>query len=454
MNERDSESLAALLTARGYVPAAREATADIVIVNTCSVRAKAEDKALGKLGLLAAAKRDTPGRLVGAVGCMVERMGTDLLRRVPALDFAIGTHRLTRLPAVLDAVRTGAGPLVETGECDVRDAGLSEHRVSGPRAYVTVLLGCDRRCRYCVVPQVRGREWSRPAADVLREVEDLARRGVREVTLLGQSVMAYGRANPVWEPGVASALGLAEPFPRLLEAVSGVPGIGRVRFTSGHPSGCTPELARAMAALPAVCEHLHLPVQSGSDRVLERMGRGYSADAYLAAVARLRAAVPGLAVTTDVIVGFPGETAEDFECTRRLMEQAGFDNAFIFKYSPRERTAAADWPDDVPDAEKQRRNQVLLADQNRRSLAIHRALEGSEQEVLAEGPSPRNARRWWGRTRTNTIVLFDRPRGVRPGDLVWIRIERARPQTLYGRPAGQVGERAPGGARREDGSER
>jgi tRNA-2-methylthio-N6-dimethylallyladenosine synthase len=431
MNVRDSDAAAAMLVREGHRQV-DEAEADVVLVNTCSVRGKAEDKALGKLGLLVAARRVRPGLRVGALGCMVQRLGGTLLDRVPGLDLAVGPRALPRLPALLERVCAGEGPCIDVGEAEDGPEALAAHAGAAVSDFVTILLGCERRCAYCIVPDVRGREWSRPAERVLAEIRALAETGCREVTLLGQSVMAYGLRNTVWPEGVRSPRGYTEPMPRLLEAIETVPGIVRVRFTSGHPSGCTPELARAMAELPHVCAHLHLPVQSGSDRVLRRMGRGYTADGYRAAVATLRAETPDLALTTDVIVGFPGETEEDFALTRGLMDEIGFDNAFVFKYSPRPGTRAAEWEDDIPDAEKRRRNAVLLEDQDRRGLAIRRAQAGRAVEVLAEGPSPRNPERWHGRTGENRIVLFEPAAGVKPGRLVRVRIERAAPQTLYG----------------------
>lgn len=430
MNERDSEAIAALLVRAGYTLAADEAAADIVIVNTCSVREKAEDKAIGKLGLLASA-RDRRGRIVGAVGCMVQRLG-GAAARIKGLDFAVGPHRLHTLPAVIDAVRAGRGPIVDAGDPAEDREPLTDHLPGGPSAFVNILLGCDRYCTYCIVPHVRGREWSRPGSSVLREVEALAGRGVREVTLLGQSVMSYGRSNAVWPAEHASPRGFQEALPRLLEAVASVPGLRRVRFTSGHPVGCSAELGRAIAEVPGVCDHLHLPVQSGSDAVLKRMHRGYTAADYLAAVGRLREAVPTLALTTDIIVGFPGETPEDFEQTQALMEAARFDNAFIFKYSPREGTPAARWADDVPDEEKLRRNHVLLRDQDRRGIALNQALIGTTVAVLAEGPSLRNKARWAGRTTTNKIVVFEPRPGLQAGDIVDVQIDRVAAQTLYG----------------------
>ena len=432
MNERDSEAVGALLSRHGFRLVPDEASADIILVNTCSVRGKAEDKALGKLRLVVASKVMSPGRRVGAMGCMVQRLGTQIVKRVRGLDFAVGTHRLSALPAVIEAVCAGHGPVVDTGDAETEVEALTGHAGGSLSAFVNILLGCDRRCAYCIVPTVRGHEWSRPADSVLNEIGALAGQGCREITLLGQSVMNYGRKNPVWPEGYRSPRGFTEPLPRLLEAVAGIRGLSRIRFTSGHPSGCSDELARAMAELPAVCNHLHLPVQSGSDAVLGRMRRGYTADGYLAAVRRLRAAVPALALTTDVIVGFPGETAEDFEATRRLMEEAQFDNAFIFKYSPREGTPAAEWPDDVTDDEKLRRNHVLLADQDRRGQRLNEACVGRVVEVLAEGPSLRNAARWAGRSGSNKIVIFDPRGGMQAGDIVRVAVERVGPQVLYG----------------------
>ncbi|MDD4102391.1 MAG: tRNA (N6-isopentenyl adenosine(37)-C2)-methylthiotransferase MiaB, partial [Kiritimatiellae bacterium] len=386
MNVRDSESVSAILEAAGHSQAASEAEARLIVVNSCSVRGKAEDKALGKLGLLCAAKRDRPGLIVGVMGCMAQRLGNDIFKRVPALDFAVGTRRCGAIPRMVQRVLNG-----ETGICEISDLLETPdvpdaHNGTACSAFVTILLGCERRCSYCIVPDVRGAEYSRPADEIVAEITALARNNIREVTLLGQSVMRYGLKNPVFADNTpASRLGLTEPFARLLEAVTEIPGIARVRFTSSHPSGCTGQLVQAMRSLPQVCRHLHLPCQSGSDRILEAMRRGYTRTEYLGAIRRLRDAMPDIAVTTDVIVGFPGETASDFEDTRTLMEEAGFDNAFIFKYSPRPGTPAAALPDDVPDDEKMRRNQVLLADQDLRGALINQRLVGTVQEVLAEG---------------------------------------------------------------------
>jgi tRNA-2-methylthio-N6-dimethylallyladenosine synthase len=431
MNERDSEVVAGLLACAGHVLARREAEAEAILVNTCSVRGKAEDKAIGKLRLLAA--RSRPGRVLGVMGCLVQRIGAGIFEKVPGLHLAVGTQAYTRLPDLLEDAGPGRPPILalEPGGPPMdRPFG---HRPGKVSAFVNILFGCSRACSYCVVPRVRGPEWSRSVSSVLEEVRGLAAGGAREVVLLGQSVMAYGRRGGPPADLPESPLGLREPFPRLVEAVAAVPGIVRVRFTSGHPSGCTDDLARVMAAVPGVCPHLHLPLQSGSDRILALMNRGYTRADYVRAARRLRDAVPGLALSTDVIVGFPSETESDFEETRGLLDELGFDNAFIFQYSPRPGTRAADLPDDVPAADKLRRNHLLLEDQDRRSRAFGEALIGRDVEVLAEGPSRRDRARWAGRTPWNRLVIFAAAGPLAPGDLVRVRVERATPQTLNGR---------------------
>lgn len=431
MNVRDSESVESILLAHGHEPAADEGSTDIFIVNTCSVRGKAEDKAIGKLGIMAKAKRDGSGQIVGVMGCMVQRMKEEVFKKVPDLDFAVGTHRFASIPAVIEAVKTGRGPVLEVGDDELIEE-LSGHSRIGVSAFINILFGCDRRCTFCIVPSVRGTERSRQGSDVLEEVKAVAAAGVREVTLLGQSVMSYGRKGGVWPDDHVSERGYSEPLPRLLEEVCAVDGIERVRFTSGHPSGCTFELARAMAELPEVCEHMHLPLQSASDRILTQMRRGYNAEEYRSAVQRLRDVMPEIAVSTDIIVGFPSETEDDFEKTRRFMNDIGFDNAFIFKYSPRPSTPAEKMVDDVSAEEKMRRNKVLLGEQDTRSVVVNEGMVGRSFKVLAEGVSLRNADRWSGRTGANRIVVFEPVAGLAKGDIVNVRIERAMAQTVYG----------------------
>ncbi len=316
MNERDSESVQVLLSARGFSASPSEGEAGVILINTCSVRGKAEDKAIGKARLLVAQKKKRPGLRVGLFGCMVQRLKGDLFELIPGLDFAVGPHRLGLLPDVLTSVLAGEGFRLEAGEERGEGDVLRGHRDGATGAFVNILYGCNRRCAYCIVPTVRGGEWSRPAAEIVEDVRRLAAGGVREITLLGQSVMSYGRTNAVWPEGSVSTGGFTEPFSRLLEAVHAAAGGAWIRFTSGHPSGCTAEVARAMGSLPQVCQHLHLPLQSGSDRILARMRRGYDSDAYRQAVARLRAHVPDLVLTTDVIVGFPARR-------KRILRPAG-----------------------------------------------------------------------------------------------------------------------------------
>ena len=408
MNVRDSEAVEAMLLAAGHEKAACEADAELVVVNSCTVRQKAEDKAVGKVGALCAT-----GKVVGLMGCGVARLGADVFRTLPRLSFAVGPRAFWRIPKI---VADGKYPVLATGADDT-PAGLDAHAVRGFQAFVTAMTGCDNWCSYCIVPSVRGREWARPAAEIIAEVEALSRGGVKEVTLLGQSVLRYPQ------------------FPALLRRLAGIDGIARIRFTSAHPGGCTDELIDVFRECPKVCRHLHLPVQSGSDRVLADMGRRYTRAEYLEAVAKLRAFDPEFAVTTDVIVGYPGETAEDFAATRSLMDEAGFDNSFIFKFSPRPGTRAAKKPDDVPTEEKERRNQVLLDDQERRGLARNSRLVGTVRKVLSEGPSKRNAARWSGRDSGNRIVVWEIPADTTPpadGDEVSVRIKDAHPQILVG----------------------
>ena len=433
MNVRDSEAVEALLVAAGYEKAEGEEDADIVIVNSCTVRQKAEEKAVGKAGNLIAAKKIT-----GLMGCAVKRMGEDVFRRLPKLDFAVGPRRFGLIPRILERIRAGESRILETGDDEV-PSGMDAHPDSGKsagsfQAFVTVLLGCDNRCSYCIVPDVRGHEYSRPAREVVAEVRALAAHGVKEVCLLGQSVLRYGVRNAAWEGEGPDPDGYTEAFPRLLKELCKIDGIERIRFTSAHPKGCTDELVRVYRTEPKVCRHLHLPVQSGSDRVLAEMGRRYTRAEYLAAVRKLRDFDPEFAVTTDVIVGYPGETEEDFEATRSLMEEAGFDNSFVFKYAPRPGTRSAKLPDDVPTAEKERRDQVLLADQEARGQRRNDRLVGTVREVLAEGPSKRNAARWSGRDSGNRIVVWDVAEGCREtvGARVKLRITAAHPQILVG----------------------
>ena len=404
MNVRDSEAVEALLIESGHVKAASEEEAELVIVNSCTVRQKAEEKAIGKAGNLIA-----DGKIVGMMGCAVKRLGEDVFKRLPKLSFAVAPGELLKIPYI-----KGGDPLSAHTITLPQPATRNLKPETSFQAFVTVMTGCDNCCSYCIVPKVRGHEYSRPADDIVREVGCLAARGVKEVTLLGQSVLRY------------------KGFPQLLRRLQEIDGIERIRFTSAHPGGCTDELMQVYRDCPKVCRHLHLPVQSGSDRILKEMGRRYTRAEYLEAVAKLHALDSEFSVTTDVIVGYPGETEEDFEATRALMEEAGFDNAFIFKDSPRPGTRSAALPDDVPTAEKERRDQVLLADQERRGQVRNDRLVGTVREVMVEGPSKRNAARWAGRDGGNRIVVWDCDGDARTGDLIKLRIVEAHPQILIG----------------------
>ena len=457
MNVRDSEAVEALMIAAGHEKVETEVEAELVIINSCTVRQKAEEKAVGKAGNLLA-----EGKFVGLMGCAVQRMGADVFKRLPKLHFAVGPRRFGLIPKIVGDLVNGQDarcPRLFLGDEDVPE-GLDAHPVvrragtfAAVQSYVTVLLGCDNRCSYCIVPDVRGHEYSRPAKEVIAEVKCLVARGVKEVCLLGQSVLRYGVRNKAWTADEPNDGGFKEAFPRLLWELNKIEGLERIRFTSAHPKGCTDELVRVYRECPKVCRHLHLPVQSGSDRVLAEMGRYYTRAEYLAAVRKLHEFDPEFSVTTDVIVGYPGETEADFAETRTLMEEAGFDNAFVFKYSPRPGTRSAALPDDVPTAEKERRDQVLLADQEVRGQRRNDRLVGTVREVMVEGPSKRNAARWSGRDSGNRIVCWDGGeneecrmkneeckmkneefgRRLAIGDLVKVRILEAHPQILIGR---------------------
>jgi tRNA-2-methylthio-N6-dimethylallyladenosine synthase len=431
MNVRDSEAVEALLLGAGHIKAAGEADAELVIVNSCTVRQKAEEKAIGKAGNLIA-----DGKIVGMMGCAVKRNGADIFKRLPKLSFAVGPRMFGGIPEIVANLK--GGERLFLGSDDQVPKGLDAHPppcLEGAKgtfqSFVTILIGCDNRCSYCIVPDVRGHEYSRPAEEVIAEVRALVESGVKEVCLLGQSVLRYGVRNCVW-PDAADEDGFTEPFPRLLRAIARIDGLERIRFTSAHPKGCTDELIKVYAECPKICRHLHLPVQSGSDRLLKEMGRRYTREEYLTAVRKLRSFDPEFAVTTDVIVGYPGETEEDFEATRSLMEEAGFDNAFIFKYSPRPGTRSALLADDVSKAEKERRDQVLLADQEKRGQMRNDLLIGTVREVLVEGPSKRNASRWSGRDSGNRIVVWEATGTERVGDFMKLRITAAHPQILIG----------------------
>ncbi len=427
MNYHDSERLAGLLEADGYEPAADEATADLVVLNTCSVRERAEDKLYSRLGAIrdaAAARGNSP--VVAVAGCVAQQEGERLLRRHPAIDAIVGTRNLARLPGVLEAARSSGRPAIDVDPREDLGVPLGALRYSDPvRAWVTIIEGCNEFCSFCVVPYTRGHERMRPSADILADVRRAAESGHPEVQLLGQIVNHYQAPD---DP--------ACDFAGLLERVSQVPGIARVRFASPHPRHVSDRLIAAIRDLPAVCKHLHLPVQSGSNTVLTRMRRRYTREIYLDLVERLRAAIPGLALSTDVIVGFPGETAEDFDLTLDLARRVNFHSMFSFKYSPRPNTLAAKrLADDVPEVEKTRRIMTLQALQRDQQMRTHEAMIGRVEPVLVDGPSRRRAWEVSGRTGGNTVVNFAGP-AEWIGRVVRVRITAAAPNSLRGEPAG------------------
>ena len=429
MNERDSDAVAAMLCNRGYALADSERDADVILLNTCSVRDLAEQKALGKMGLLSRMKRRRPGLVLGFMGCMAQRLGPQLLDRVPEADLVVGTQKLHRIPDHLDRLlANGRHPVT-----DIADEAGSESAICGhvapqarPTAFVSIMQGCDMQCSFCIVPATRGTERSRSIEEILAEVRALVACGVREVTLLGQIVTSYGRGQMPIVHGNS-------PFVQLLEAVNSVPGLERIRFMSAHPQGFRDDLIRCYGRLEKLCEHVHLPVQSGSNRILRAMRRTYTVDKYRHIVEKLRARVPDIALSTDIIVGFPGETEADFAETVELCEEMEYDNVFLFKYSNRSGTPATAMPGQIPATEIVRRHHQLWKLTEVHAVRRNTRLVGHVAPVLAEGePESRKVEgRLFGRTRCNRLVYFP-GKAIQRGQLFNIRITRAKSHTLYG----------------------
>lgn len=422
MNENDSEHIAGVLAAAGAARAAGPEDADIVVVNTCAVREKSEEKLRSYLGRLARLRRQRPF-LLGVAGCVAQVRGAALIGKGPAVDFVVGPDNYLDLPEIVG--RAAEAPLVRTDfGRDWREIGAPATARDTPwSAFVPVMEGCDNFCAYCIVPFSRGREKFRPLPSVLDEVRAAVEAGAREVQLLGQNVNSY--RDP------ASGAG----FAALLEAVAAVPGVEWLRFVTSHPKNFGDDIVRVMAAAPQICPALHLPVQSGSSRVLGRMNRGYAREDYLALVGRLRQAVPGLLLMTDIIVGFPGETEEDFEATCGLLREVGYAGVFSFRYSPRPLTAAAAVPDDVPLEVKRRRLVELQALQKTLQASLLGTFVGRELRVLGAGPSPRGGGRFSGRTAGNLVVNFEAPDDP-AGRFVTVRITGAGPYSLHGAAIG------------------
>jgi tRNA-2-methylthio-N6-dimethylallyladenosine synthase len=431
MNEHDSERLAGLLVAEGMEPTDDPESADVIVLNTCCIRENADNRLYGHLGHLKSLKDRRPGLQIAVGGCLAQKDRDRVLDRAGHVDVVFGTHNLHRAPQLLAQAR-GSGPVVEILEEHQADpSNLPAHRSTPHAAWVTIQIGCDNSCTFCIVPSVRGGEVSRRLGDIVREIDQLAGDGVTEVTLLGQNVNSYGRD-----------LGAGQYRPQfadLLRAVDAVDGIRRIRYTSPHPKDLRPETIDAMAACPAVCEQLHLPLQAGSDRTLARMHRGYTAERYLARLDDARRGIPDLAVTTDLIVGFPGETEADFAATLDVVDTAAFDAAYTFIFSPRPGTVAADMVDDfIPPEVTRDRMDRLIEVVERHGLERNQARIGKTEEVLVEGPSKKDPDRLTGRTRQGKLVHFRPDGAVPPGSYVHVRVLEAAPHWLAGAPVARI----------------
>lgn len=421
MNERDSEIIAGLLEQSGLQEATSLEEADLVVLNTCSVRHSAENKVYGKLGQIKRLKAERPHMKVALGGCMAQLADVRAKLKKLGVDLVFGTHNIHELPDLLGRGITGKSPHFEVwdkaGEV-VED--LPSRRADGISAFVTIMYGCNNYCSYCIVPYTRGHERSRTPEHILNEIRGLVDQGVREITLLGQNVNSYGR-------GLSQKVDFAD----LLAMVNEVDGLWRLRFTTSHPRDMTPKLIDAIGSLNRVCEHVHAPIQSGSNKILKLMNRGYTREYYFELAQSMREKIPGVAITSDLIVGFPGEEEEDFEQTLEAVKKVGFDASFTFMYSPRTGTKACCMPNEVPRDIKHRRLLRLNEVQYEQALETNRKFEGQVEEVLVEGKSKTNPEKMTGRTRTNRIVIFDGPEAIR-GKLAAVRITNARTFNLSG----------------------
>lgn len=420
MNRLDSELLAGIFEAAGYCTTTEREEADVVLVNTCAVRGHAEQRVLGRIAELGKLKRGRPDRVLGVVGCMAQRLREHLFEIRPDVDVIAGPDSYRTLPALIEEKSSGSKGGVPRSlisfHPDEHYEGIRAHREGKIRAWVAIMRGCNNFCSYCIVPYTRGRERSRGHRFIIHEIEELVREGIQDVTLLGQNVNSYRDGD----------VGFAELLRRIVRET----GIPRLRFLTSHPKDMSEKILSVMAESGRLCEHLHLPLQSGSDHVLQRMNRRYTVDQYLRIVHQARECIPTLSLTTDVIVGFPGETEEDFEQTMDIMRRVRFDDAYTYRYSPRQGTKAFEMIDDVPDGEKARRLSELIALQRTISLERNEALIGSKVEILVEGPS-RDGRGVLGRTRTDKPVIVHENRLVE-GDWAHVKIVKTTGATLIG----------------------
>ena len=443
MNERDSEQVARMFTEGGYTVTKDEFDADAILVNTCSVRDQAEQKALGKMGHMGAHRQRKPHVVYGFMGCMAQSRGSELFQNIPHLDVVVGTQKYHKVFEYVDVIlkkrlerRMDDLKLTYKGDniCDIEEEKGSQNTIkdhvnttTDPTAFVSIMQGCNMKCSYCIVPDTRGRERGRPIADIVKECETLAERGVKEVTLLGQIVNLYGRTEFPKVDGKS-------PFVQLLEAVHAIDGIKRIRFTSPHPIGFRDDLIAAYGYLPKLCSHIHFPMQSGSDRVLKQMRRPYKNAKFIDIIEKIKAVRPDMSVTTDVIVGFPSETDEEFQQTFDTMEHLQFDNAFVYRYSERRNTPAAERLDQIPEPIKEKRNQVLLALVDEVAQRTNHALVGSIQEVLCTGPSKNNPDTLNSRTGQNKIVIMEGNSDRLVGKIFKAKIHACTGFTLYCTP--------------------
>ncbi len=441
MNERDSEQVARMFIEGGYTITMNEREADAILINTCSVRDQAEQKALGKMGSMIHQGRARTHVVYGFMGCMAQSRGNELFKTLPGLDVVVGTQKYHKVFEYVDSIlrqrleaRMDEPALSMRGAsvCDTEEEADSQNTIrdhlpkpQAASAFVSIMQGCNMRCSFCIVPDTRGKERARPIPEIIGEVCHLAANGVKEVSLLGQIVNLYGRGE---FPRVDSK----SPFVQLLEAVHEIKGIERIRFTSPHPIGYRDDLISAFTYLPKLCPHIHFPMQSGSDRILREMRRPYQISKFIEICEKMKAARPGLAITTDIIVGFPGETEAEFQASVDVVERLQFDNAFVFRYSKRRNTPAAEMAGQLAETEKESRNQRLLEVVNRIAIAKNAALVGTRQQVLCEGPSKTKSTRLTGRSPHNKIVIFDGDPARLTGQLIDIQIEESGGFSLFG----------------------
>lgn len=420
MNVSDAERMAGQLASIGYEPTEAMGEADLILINTCCVRESAEDRVYGKIGEIKHLKEQNPALIFGITGCMAQKEGEVLIRRAPHIDFVLGTNKVHELTHVVQEIEAERGHVVDVQFAETElPEGMPVTRQNKFSVWVPIMYGCNNFCTYCIVPYVRGRERSRRPEEVVAEVREAVRQGAKEVTLLGQNVNSYGKDHK------------RADFADLLKMVDEVPGIERVRFMTSHPKDLSDKLIETIRAGKHICEHIHLPVQHGSNRILRAMHRIYTVEDYRALVARIRAALPTVSLTTDLIVGFPGETEEDFSELLAFLREIRYDSAYTFLYSKRSGTPAATMDGQVPEKVKHERLERLMAVQDAISREKNEALLGTEAEVLVEGPSKHDAAVWNGRTRTNKLVLF--PHGEeQPGDLVRVKITQPQTWVLKG----------------------